>query len=215
MFIASLDLVGLHRHRINSIYHEDIMIPIFDKGNHIEVTCKLITVQVASDRHKLTCCVMICSLNQVCCVLFALFSKFLGDLVALGRRQSIGIIFVVFSLAAGLSLRVGQRAHRGTAWRLDILWLCFLHDWCWLMILILLLRGLHLLLPLLSLGVILIISKEIHILRLVHEVGLVSLYNRHIIDSLLIDRCLRLHTPVKKRLVSINLVGIVIGLTST
>lgn len=157
---------------------------------------------------------MICSLNQVWCVLFALFSELLVDLVSLGRRESIGIRFVVLG-PAGWSLWARQRANGSRpSPHLDIVWLCFFHDRCWLMNLSLLWRGL-LLLPRLSRGAIWIVSKEIHVLCLVHKVGLVSLYDRHIIDGLLIDRFLLLHTLVEKSIWLVNCVGIIVGLAST
>ena len=89
MLVSPLDLVSLHRRRVNSINDVHEMVAIFLVGYDIKMPSKLVRVQVTSNSHKLANLVRISRVNQVCRVHLALLRKFLIDLVALSRSQTI------------------------------------------------------------------------------------------------------------------------------
>ena len=88
MLVSPLDLVSLHRRRVNPINDVHEMVAIFLVGYDIKMPRKLVRVQVATNGHKLANLVRIGRANQVCCVCLALLRKLLIDLVALSRSQS-------------------------------------------------------------------------------------------------------------------------------
>ena len=89
MLVSPLDLVSLHRRRVNSINDVHEMVAIFLVGYDIKMPSKLVRVQVATNRHKLAGLVRIGGANQVCRVGLALLRKLLIDLIALSRSQTI------------------------------------------------------------------------------------------------------------------------------
>ena len=88
MLVSPLDLVSLHRRRVNSINDVHEMVAIFLVGYDIKMPSKLVRVQVATNRHKLAELVRIGGANQVRRVGLALLRKLLIDLVALSRSQT-------------------------------------------------------------------------------------------------------------------------------
>ena len=92
VLVSALDLVRLHRGWVYSIDHEHKMVAIFDIADHIKVPCKLITVQISTDRDKLALPDVLGFFEQSAGVLFAFLLELFVFGVTLRRGHHVRAI---------------------------------------------------------------------------------------------------------------------------
>ena len=92
VLVSALDLVCLHRSRVDAIDHEHKMVAIFDIADHIKVPCKLITMQISTDRDKLALPDVLGFFKQSAGVLFALLLELFVFGVALSSGHRVRAI---------------------------------------------------------------------------------------------------------------------------
>ena len=156
MLVAPLDLVCLHRNRVNAVDHIDEVILVLLVRYHVKMSRHFITVEVAANSNELALHGWILIFNEVVGVSATLFAKLLLDLMSLCWRQ-IGILSACRCLGVSALQVIAYGQRLGT---------CCSHWW-----------SCH---PHLRL---VWITKEIIIFSLVHKVSLIALDHRHIFDG--------------------------------
>lgn len=133
MFISALDLVSLHRSRVDPVNNEHKMVSVLLVRYDVEVACKFITMKVASDSDKLALSLIVLVLKKVVRVVLPLLNKFLcllvpfcGGQVMVGclgslrlnhlvRNSGLKILWMLDCLRSFYAMRSGKLPH--------ILWL--------------------------------------------------------------------------------------------
>jgi len=158
------------------------MITVLLIADNIEVTSQFITVQIASNRNELSLWFLIGALHQIVGISFTLLLKLLSSFVALCHRERLRLISRwLDSGAAFLFLLFLVEHGAGVVCRL-ILRFSFTH-YRWLHLL-------HLLLILWSsllIGASIVLSEEVNVVCLVHEICLIGLDDRHVLDRRLVN----------------------------
>ena len=160
MLVASLDLVGLHRDRVDAIDHVHKVICLFLVGHDVKVTRHLIAVQVPTYCNELSLHGRVLILDQIGCIGLPLLAKLLLNFVPLGSCQILACGCCLCCLCLASLRLISSRScglHCGS---------CSSRLFCH-----------H------SLRRLICITKEIIILRLVHEVRLVAFDHRHVVDG--------------------------------
>ena len=172
MLVASLDLVCLHRHGVDSVDHIHEVIVVLLIGQDVEVAGEFVTVEVAFNSDKLPLLMRIRCLDQVRCVVLALLSELLIHFVPLSGCHYLALVIGTFALRC----RHGVAACR----LLQLFFRCTSIDHCFG-------HGAGLCLLLNQLRTLLLnLSKEIHVIGLIHEVCLVAFDDRHVLDGFLV-----------------------------